>query len=788
MRKTLKILILLISTAASAYGQSILTIENQNLVYDWSLTFNGYYITHTTPTNLTFRNNYLSSTNPTHYMLMAGDEGTGAYNNNLDEAIVRNNYLDWNGTLAYGIITHGIFTGYNVDNLIRYNYLDNVPMGIIRKSNGMTDTYGVIAYNIIKNGAPGVVVKGMKGVRLYNNTFFSNHTTATCNRAMVEIYYNFEEGVSATSTNAKIKNNIFYSQESGIRFISIDSYSSAGFECDYNIYWVENSVNHEPTFVYHGSIYTWSQWRALGYDAHSVIIDPDFISTISLIPQTRLNYGVNLNLGVLVSHALDYTTTWSTESVDGVPAYRAQDSQWQVGAYALATEPGSDGDYYISTTGNDSNPGTITLPWRNLSKLESVTLQPGNIVYIRGGTYRTTKSSSTSTHVLWNGFNGTSNNLIKIWAYPGEYPVLNMDNVTTTVSTSAFALTNSSYVHVKGLRITGFAQPNASISLVNVYLANVTNSTIENFRADHSGMYGFAFGNGCDTINVINCDADHLADISEGGANGFNITGGSTATNIFFEGCRAWSNSDDGWDFYSVNGYVTFDDCWSFWNGYRANGTEYINGDGMGFKVGPTNTDVTAARIVMRNNLAVGNKEIGFCQNTVTTYNPVILYNNVSYSNGSTGYMFGWGPAGGTSSIFRNNISYLDVATYAVEAVDVHDHNSWNGGVTVSAADFTSLDTTGLDGSRQIDGSLPILNFARLVSSSDLIDNGVDVGLSFVGVAPDIGMYEYGVVIPDPNPDPDPPDPEVPDGVGPIFVDKYGVLLKSSAGRPLIKN
>ena len=396
--------------------------------------------------------------------------------------------------------------------------------------------------------------------------------------------------------------------------------------------------------------------------------------------------------------------------------------------------------YYIAPTGNDNNPGTITAPWAKWSKLETVKLQPGDIVYIRGGIYRSAKGNSSSSHVIWNGFNGTSANNIKIWAYPGESPVLNMDNIITTRSATAIEIINSSYVHIKGLRVTGFAQPNSSISLANWALINVTNSTIENSRADHSGMYGFMFGNGCNNILMKNCDVDHLADISMGGANGFNITGGSTATNINFYGCRAWFNSDDGWDFYKANGIVTIDNCWAFWNGYDKNFKE--TGDGVGFKLGPTTSNQTTARIIVRNSLAIHNKQYGFNQNTVTTYNPVILYNNVAYDNGNYGYMFGWGPAGGTPSIYRNNLSYSDQSTFVGESNDINDHNSWNGGITLNDADFQSLDTTGISGPRKADGSLPDLKLLKLVSTSDLIDKGINVGLPFSGTAPDIGAYE----------------------------------------------
>jgi hypothetical protein len=63
-------------------------------------------------------------------------------------------------------------------------------------------------------------------------------------------------------------------------------------------------------------------------------------------------------------------------------------------------------------------------------------------------------------------------------------------------------------------------------------------------------------------------------------------------------------------------------------------------------------------------------------------------------------------------------------------------------GVTVSAADFMSLVVSELLAARKTDGSLPDTNFMRLVGGSDLIDKGVDVGLPYLGAAPDLGWAE----------------------------------------------
>jgi hypothetical protein len=45
---------------------------------------------------------------------------------------------------------------------------------------------------------------------------------------------------------------------------------------------------------------------------------------------------------------------------------------------------------------------------------------------------------------------------------------------------------------------------------------------------------------------------------------------------------------------------------------------------------------------------------------------------------------------------------------------------------------------------READGSLPSLPFLKLDPGNlRMIDRGVDVGLPYVGSAPDLGAYEY---------------------------------------------
>ncbi len=114
--------------------------------------------------------------------------------------------------------------------------------------------------------------------------------------------------------------------------------------------------------------------------------------------------------------------------------------------------------------------------------------------------------------------------------------------------------------------------------------------------------------------------------------------------------------------------------------------------------------------------------------------------NNTVYRNGGRGYDFGQYT---NPLIFKNNISYRNTTTDRFPAATVHDHNSWDASpsVTVSDADFVSVDTTGVSGPR-VNGKLPVLRFLKLAAGSDLINAGTDVKLPYLGNAPDIGYNE----------------------------------------------
>ena len=330
--KKIIIFICIIFHVSVIFGQVTLltegTIVNNTTTGNWD----GVNIPRSQKTLFTYRNNSITSVNTSGYMLQAGDEAPGSTNNNLDGEVITGNKFRWIGANGPSVISHGLFAGYNTNSVVKYNYLENVPYGIIFKSGtdagvNMNFTAGGCAYNIDKNGKFAGRVKGINGVKFYNNTFYSGDGGGWY---LLLITENMDRTVPAPSTGTKIFNNIFYSTIQ-IPMIKIESKCLSGFESDYNVYWCSAG---EPTFNIDETTVTWAQWRARGYDTHSVIINPNFINTTDFVPATRLDYGKDLGSEWL--SGLSTTATWVPGSS---PATTNQNGKWQVGAriYEAAT-------------------------------------------------------------------------------------------------------------------------------------------------------------------------------------------------------------------------------------------------------------------------------------------------------------------------------------------------------------------------------------------------------------------------------------------------------------------
>ncbi len=420
-------------------------------------------------------------------------------------------------------------------------------------------------------------------------------------------------------------------------------------------------------------------------------------------------------------------------------------------------------NYFISPTGSDSNTGTIDNPFATLQHGVNLAAA-GDTISMLAGTYFPTDRTK-----IW-GKDGTAANPIRIEAYQNAEVILNGANVPADPSNNNYGIhiAGSDYIEVDGLRITNM--PNGGI-----WVSNGEHITLKNGESDHNGQKagwnagGISVYTGTSYVSIENWDAHHNRSALPAG-NGsilgnsdgfsFNATGpGNQLINS-----RSWRNSDDGIDVYFSVQPVTISGNWIFENGYLdedglptetptggPSAPSNFNGDGNGIKMGggASGSQAANANHLVTNNVVWSNRHAGIGDNSHD--GPLTVYNNTSYNNGgevggSSGYNFAfWDSDPSFTATVRNNLEYTTFSVGRNMNGADDQFNNWNLAVSVTAADFVSLDDSANRGPRQADGSLPVSYFLHLVASSDLLDKGSDVGLLFDGSSPDLGAFEFSV-------------------------------------------
>ena len=99
----------------------------------------------------------------------------------------------------------------------------------------------------------------------------------------------------------------------------------------------------------------------------------------------------------------------------------------------------------------------------------------------------------------------------------------------------------------------------------------------------------------------------------------------------------------------------------------------------------------------------------------------------------------------GYNHVLHNNLSFRPNRDTLNMGSCNFTYNSFTPGssVTVDANDFVSTDEALLVAARGSDGSLPVTDFLRLKSTSDLLNKGMSLGFAYNGSAPDFGAFEY---------------------------------------------
>jgi len=320
-------------------------------------------------------------------------------------------------------------------------------------------------------------------------------------------------------------------------------------------------------------------------------------------------------------------------------------------------------NYYVSTTGNDSNPGTQAQPWRTIQHAAN-TVGAGSTVYIMAGTY---------TETVWVNVSGSAGNYITFTHFGSD--VVTIDGGSTGTQTVLFTISGQNYLIVDGLHFTN-ATGNFSSG---IYITNgashiqIKNNQISNIHFSNNPndpvtsstnvnplvVYNQNGSTACTDILIQNNQIfDCRTGFSEaltlnGNVDGFEVSGNTVhdITNIGIDLAGGYGVSNNSATDMARNGTVKDNVVYNCVSSYAVSAGIYVDGgqniiverntsyaNGRGFEVGAEQAGHTTTGITVRDNIAWQNQGAGIgiggydYPNTGKVTNSQVL-NNSFYDN-----------------------------------------------------------------------------------------------------------------------------------------------------------
>ena len=425
---------------------------------------------------------------------------------------------------------------------------------------------------------------------------------------------------------------------------------------------------------------------------------------------------------------------------------------------------------------DDTGDGSWEHPLYNL-QIAVDRAQPGDTIYVRGGTYypnisrersyvkegKTYKAVSTKVYIETKG---TPDKQLTIKTFPGEFPVLNFDSQKKGTNASCYGgiYLLGDYWNISGLHITLSGDNGMKIEGSHNKVMRCTFSYNDDtglqlgfghhFEDTHPGV---SSNNGtyCSYNDIIDCDSylNYDSDNRGSDADGFACKMHNGIGNRFIR-CRAWHNADDAWDLYETDYAVKLIECWAWSSAFASDFSSWaqnvaggsFQGNGNGIKLGGNGEGGSSKGTheawfcVVFDCQKTGSVK-GFDQNShgdgIKLVNCLAFDNGNNYSIGGKAWFYNCVSVGEPgANVNKMQIgSSVDESNNAAVNVSGWSKNAVKEGF--SKDDYYSLAEEDAKAPRAADGSLPT-RFARLKPTSVLIGKGKDMTEDLKASFPDI--------------------------------------------------
>ncbi|TCB95578.1 carbohydrate-binding protein [Micromonospora zingiberis] len=360
---------------------------------------------------------------------------------------------------------------------------------------------------------------------------------------------------------------------------------------------------------------------------------------------------------------------------------------------------------YVATSGNDSNPGTLSAPLASIQRAVDLA-QPGHTIFLRGGTY----APSSNIQLLKDG---TSSRPITLRNYANERVVIDGENMPHTPAPVGGSIPRAERgaIHIEGdwWRLIGLEIINGPYG---VFGLDVNNGVFERLVTRDNYESGFHLQGASSNNQIVNLDAYGNRDPRKNGesADGLAIKEGAGSGNVV-RGARLWNNSDDGLDYWMFSSPILTENSLAWGNGFNRWNLPDYTGDGNGFKLGGNGV---SANHTVRNSMTWDNAVGGFIDNNNPGQHRI--ERSTAWRNPGTGFN-----VNRSASTLTGNLAVANGANVSLGTNSSGSGNSWDLGGSWPLA---STNPSTITGARRADGSIPSSDFLRP-------SNGANVGARF---------------------------------------------------------